>query len=339
MLTPIQSIKICAASSSNIFDVYAANLETLYLTGNPCTDFKGYREYVIATLLQLKNLDGKEIERSERIIAMQTYSDVQKTILYQQETYKAKRLLQKDHARKQIEEEELQFSVASDKSEEEREREFWSKVSDHSPESRQHIAEHIQKQKENLTKTKSPTKMLKRNYKMFTSDGRPLNVNEAKIPFKLTEDDESNSYVLDIAVYRYLDTSLLDVDIQPTYIRVLIKGKIFQFVFSEEIKTECSTAKRSQTTGHLVLTLPKVNGEVKLRLEEKYNHIQNEEANPRSIYSNCTRRELLEIGTSDDMDFSKIVERNSKKSRQKASLQKCMPTPSSTDNPEVPPLE
>jgi len=57
---------------------------------------------------------------------------------------------------------------------------------------------------------------------------------------------------------RYLDTSLLEVDVQPTYVKVLIKGKIFQIVFPEEINVESSTAQRSQTTGHLVLTMPKV---------------------------------------------------------------------------------
>lgn len=55
-----------------------------------------------------------------------------------------------------------------------------------------------------------------------------------------------------------MDTALLSVDIQPTYVKVLIKGKIFQIVFPEEIKTESSTAQRSQTTGHLVITMPKV---------------------------------------------------------------------------------
>ena len=42
-----------------------------YLTGNPCTEYKGYREYVIATLDHLQWLDGKEIEKSERILAKQ----------------------------------------------------------------------------------------------------------------------------------------------------------------------------------------------------------------------------------------------------------------------------
>lgn len=45
-----------------------------YLTGNPCTDYNGYRDYVIATLTQLEMLDGKEITRSERILAAQVRS-------------------------------------------------------------------------------------------------------------------------------------------------------------------------------------------------------------------------------------------------------------------------
>lgn len=46
-------------------------LHNRYLTGNPCTEYEGYRDYVIATLDHLKWLDGKEIEKSERIIAKQ----------------------------------------------------------------------------------------------------------------------------------------------------------------------------------------------------------------------------------------------------------------------------
>ena len=42
-----------------------------FLTGNPCTDYEGYRDYVAGTLDQLGWLDGKEIEKSERILAKQ----------------------------------------------------------------------------------------------------------------------------------------------------------------------------------------------------------------------------------------------------------------------------
>ncbi len=47
------------------------HLTDLYLTGNPCSDYEGYRDYVISTLPQLKNLDGVEIKKSDRIRALQ----------------------------------------------------------------------------------------------------------------------------------------------------------------------------------------------------------------------------------------------------------------------------
>jgi protein TilB len=39
--------------------------------GNPCTDYPGYREFVVATLPQLRVLDGSPIDKSERIAATQ----------------------------------------------------------------------------------------------------------------------------------------------------------------------------------------------------------------------------------------------------------------------------
>lgn len=44
------------------------NLKHLHLTGNPCTDFKDYRNYVIAYLTQIETLDNHEVKRSERIL-------------------------------------------------------------------------------------------------------------------------------------------------------------------------------------------------------------------------------------------------------------------------------
>jgi protein TilB len=67
-------------------------LRVLYMIGNPCTDFEGYRKYVVATLPQLKWLDGKEIEKSERILAMQEYDSLQQMIIDQQMQYLEKRV-------------------------------------------------------------------------------------------------------------------------------------------------------------------------------------------------------------------------------------------------------
>ncbi|KAL0966716.1 hypothetical protein UPYG_G00299210 [Umbra pygmaea] len=56
------------------------HLRELFLIGNPCIEFEGYRQYVVATLPQLKYLDGKEIVRSERIKAGQGLEGVRRRI-------------------------------------------------------------------------------------------------------------------------------------------------------------------------------------------------------------------------------------------------------------------
>lgn len=68
-------------------------MRELYLTGNPCTDYEGYRDYVIATLPRLQKLDGVEIEKSERIKAVQNYPQLCASIERQQKEYFAKKVL------------------------------------------------------------------------------------------------------------------------------------------------------------------------------------------------------------------------------------------------------
>lgn len=63
-----------------------------YLTGNPCTDYEGYREFVVGSLPQLEWLDGKEVTRSERILATQRLPELRKRIAEQQEEYMRERV-------------------------------------------------------------------------------------------------------------------------------------------------------------------------------------------------------------------------------------------------------
>lgn len=58
--------------------------------------------------------------------------------------------------------------------------------------------------------------------------------------------------------FRYLDTILIDVDAQPNYVRVTIKGKVFQLALDDEIRTSDATTQRSLTTGHLLIKMPKL---------------------------------------------------------------------------------
>nr|CAD7437722.1 unnamed protein product [Timema bartmani] len=407
-------------------------LQILYLNGNPCTDFEGYREYVITTLPQLTSLDGTTIERSAKIISAQMFYEVKDSLLTEENNYKGhgirmkdrmpkkalhnkekgrrpigrpqtrwmdqaqkdieakganwrrvaegevwrnrqewkkmcqikvvkievclnqpfswsmlswgilravkalkiQRLHQKSKSKLKIEEIDEELDKNYDKMDDEKLKEFWSQTTDHSPETRIQMANFTRRHRQNGQPRADATPH-HRKYRTFASDGRPLNLNEAKVPFTLTEDDTTNSIVLDVSVFRYLDTSLIDVDIHPNYAKVTIKGKVLQIVFDKEIKCGSTVVQRSQTTGHLVLTMPKVNGTVKSNFQVlKHQNI------PPTTH-NSQKREWLEIGSS-NMDFSKIVEyKKSSTVKQTSWLKKKekLPSKSFIENPEVPPLE
>ena len=64
--------------------------------------------------------------------------------------------------------------------------------------------------------------------------------------------------MLDVGIFRHMDTSLIDVDVQTTYIKIIMKGKVLQLTLPREVKPDSSSAKRSTVTGHLLITMPKV---------------------------------------------------------------------------------
>ncbi|KFP10413.1 Protein tilB, partial [Egretta garzetta] len=271
------------------------HLKELFLVGNPCTEFEGYRQFVVATLHQLKCLDSKEIERSERIQALQNYPEVKQKIREQEQAYLLKRAREKEEGQRRMQERkdkkktQMESKLGCDRrtagycylspdslqntenhqAEGDREQEMWKTVEDdedrrfweeptpYTPESRLETHRYIEEKrraKDNIRESKKREKPL---WTLVTAEGKVLNVNVPKLHFSLRDDEENNQIILDLAVYRHLDTSLIDVDVQPTYIRVLVKGKPFQLVLPEEVKPDSSSAKRSQTTGHLVVSMPK----------------------------------------------------------------------------------
>jgi len=102
---------------------------------------------------------------------------------------------------------------------------------------------------------KTPNK--KKMRQLQTPEGRIVNCNQANVDFTLTEDDLN--VMLDVVVFKFLDTPLCDVDVQPTHVKVWIKGQILQLVLPAEVKPDSSIAKRSQITEHLLRTMPKLN--------------------------------------------------------------------------------
>ena len=65
--------------------------------------------------------------------------------------------------------------------------------------------------------------------------GKALNVNEAKIDFEY-DDSDPTYLVVTLEVWKHLDGSFIeDIVVEPTYLRVTIKGKILQLRFLEEV--------------------------------------------------------------------------------------------------------
>uniref|UniRef100_A0A3Q2ZAF3 Leucine-rich repeat-containing protein 6 n=1 Tax=Kryptolebias marmoratus TaxID=37003 RepID=A0A3Q2ZAF3_KRYMA len=197
------------------------HLRELFLVGNPCTEFEGYRQFVVAALPQIKWLDGTEVSRSERIRAAQGLEEVRRRVGEQEEAYLRRRAQEKEEAqRNSVKEENQENPENLELDEEQREREFWNTPCSFSPESRLQAHHHLQEKRRRRTKEEKDE-----DKKRFSTSG---------------------------------SSGSSDVDIHPTFVRVLVKGKVFQVVLPAEVKPDGSTAQRSQTTGHLVLTMPRV---------------------------------------------------------------------------------
>nr|XP_005314083.1 dynein axonemal assembly factor 11 isoform X1 [Chrysemys picta bellii] len=363
------------------------HLKELFLVGNPCTEFEGYRQFVVATLHQLKWLDSKEIERSERIQALQNYRQVEKQIRDQEQVYLLQRTREKEEALKKIQEKQekkkekqikpkpgfdgrwytdinninpdpledkenhLQKETEKEYQEwkidkdDEEDRAFWEEPTPYTPESRLEAHRHLEEKrrvKENIRGQKVKEKPPRT---LITAEGKVLNMNEPKLHFVLKDDEENNQFILDLAVYRHLDSSLIDVDVQPTYLRVMVKDKPFQLVLPAEVKPDSSSAKRSQTTGHLVISMPKIQ-EIIMANRKTPTLVKPSDSNKLQTNIKRERVEKLEVDPSKYSfpDVANIIQEKERIGQGPINLQqqKVIDTENSyvdfEDNQDVPPL-
>mmetsp|Transcript_22360 Transcript_22360/g.72552 ORF Transcript_22360/g.72552 Transcript_22360/m.72552 type:complete len:442 (+) Transcript_22360:571-1896(+) len=246
-------------------------LRDLFLMGNPCSDFEGYRDFVIATVPSLKRLDGKEIPPSERIKAKQNFAEIEARLVRELEAEG----VDVEAARKVLdardlpeEEEELEREVERLKLVDEDSRP-WSaatRVLEH-----RELAEEREKadnQKRDQTSKLALGDMSRGKAKPRRTGFDPLpddpelayQKNEGNWKFSLLESEDGRSMVLDVGVSRFLDTSLIDVDVTPRVVRMLIKGKLLQLRLDEEneVHADQVKAQRSKATGAMQLIMPKV---------------------------------------------------------------------------------
>ena len=64
---------------------------------------------------------------------------------------------------------------------------------------------------------------------------------------------------------RNMNTSLIDADVQPHYVSVVVKGKTIRLELPAECNPDAGVCERSKMTGALKFTLPKAGWKKRLR--------------------------------------------------------------------------
>jgi protein TilB len=200
-------------------------LTSLFLMGNPCAEFEFYRQFVIATLTSLEFLDGSPIDKSERIQAIQQMDKIKPKILAAQDKYLTKRLADKVTNLDEIKAKMSQYDNPELDLDTKRQK-FYQSESKHNPEFRKEsirFREYLDEMDEK--KAKEPIRNDYPSYSsswkpthFFNDQGKPLNINQAKIDFHYDDSDDINITV-EIMTYKHLDMSLIELDVQPTYLR------------------------------------------------------------------------------------------------------------------------
>lgn len=211
-------------------------LEDLYLSGNPCEDWSGFKMYVIAHLPRLKQLDGKLILPHERIKARQQLPALQEDLERAVEASLAKKAAAagkpvSEGAYTRESRVEMYLEMAEQKEEKER-----------------------NEKRRMGTETKPPREIPG----VYNARGEIRQCNEGKYDFNLDDQTEPGKVIFELGVPKYLETESLNVDVNPGYIRCVVKDKVTQLKLPAEVAPDRSKVQRSKTTGCLRIEMPVV---------------------------------------------------------------------------------
>lgn len=211
-------------------------LEDLYMTGNPCEDWTGFRAYTVAHLPQLKQLDGKLILPAERIKARQQLAQLQQGLESAVQESIAKQAAESgkpvpEGAYTKESRNEMYLELAAQKEEKDR-----------------------NERRRMGTEPKEP----RRVPGVYNTRGDIRQCNEGKYDFNIDDTSDPTKILFELGVPKYLDTSALDVDVNPLYVRVVVKEKVTQLKLPAEVRPDASKVQRSRTTGSLRIEMPLV---------------------------------------------------------------------------------
>lgn len=253
-------------------------LRDLYMMGNPCqTNWEGFTSYTIARLPFLQTLDGTEITKSMQITACQQLGRLEADLRVLAERKRGEKRAKMAEKSDQRAESKALVSVCDcdediDGQSQNAEEVDRNKMTDNTPETRIEIYRELAEQKKEKADREKANQPRERDYEAEQAEsislirekeqelnGEIKQKNEGGWEFTWDEETRPGFVTLDVRVQRFLDSSLIDVDVHPSYISVVIKSKILRLRLPAEVKAGESKCQRSKTTGSLLVTMPKVN--------------------------------------------------------------------------------
>lgn len=183
------------------------------------SSFDWYRDYVISTLPQLKSLDGVDVGKAERILAVQKRKEILPKILKQEMDHAAARERERAEAEAEIEAQRADYEdPAADRTE--NRKKFFASKSRHTPEYRREAARKTYEFEVRDAEERDPfreddaeaaaRRARNRPRRLFADDGTtPLNVNQPRIDFDY-DDSDPESVVLELKLYKVRMSSIFD---------------------------------------------------------------------------------------------------------------------------------
>ena len=227
---------------------YNKQLKELYIIGNPAMDWDGAADFIVASIPSLITLDGEKITKGRRIQATQRLESLTKELRSRARVVREK----KKHE-----------CVVEDEDEDE-------DMCRHTPQARLKMYREVTKEKEEKEKREESMRPRVRDddkehaealskEKSYLEDTKSDDVRQCNQGgFAFSFDEDENNIYFEVSIPKNLSTALIDANVFPTYISVVIKQKILRIKTPAEVNSDASVAQRSRATGSLKIIAPKV---------------------------------------------------------------------------------
>lgn len=249
------------------------NLTELFMMGNAAqVNWDKFNFYVIAKLPQLRSLDGQQITKSMQIQARQQLPQLEIELDILARKCRADKAV---HAQEKALK-EAQASVtkkgAVDVEDADDDYEEDQEMTDNTPEARVKIYKELADQKKAKALQEEANRPKKRDIekeqqeaisaareKEMMANGEVKQRNEGGWEFFWDETSRPGYLLLEVKIARHLDSSLIDVDVHPGHVTMIIKSKTLRLRTPDEVEASTSKCQRAKVSGNLLIIMPKVN--------------------------------------------------------------------------------